>query len=176
MDDDTRRKIDPDLKYTWMGNNRTYPRDYPTAAESNALKIFALMLGVRKMERTTNAFDFFLHDRAYPQELRSAKHPPDIYLCGLVVIVTADAFELRLPRIEWVSVHTPAMNSRFWKRVPVKEIKSDDELKSLLIAGMDARRAEFTICRFCGHHAPPEHRHEADVCDGCAEKHLGIIH
>ena len=30
-------------------------------------------------------------------------------------------------------------------------------------------------CRFCGKELPPEHRH-SDVCHGCAERGLGVVH
>jgi hypothetical protein len=52
---------------------------------------------------------------------------------------------------------------------------SDEVLDELLAAARRARGAQFRRCRFCGERFPPERRH-GDVCHGCAEKHLGVIH
>lgn len=31
-------------------------------------------------------------------------------------------------------------------------------------------------CRYCGQQRTPGHMHSEDVCHGCAERHLGVVH
>ncbi len=38
------------------------------------------------------------------------------------------------------------------------------------------RRATFRKCRYCKKSFGPEHMHSADACQGCAEKHLGVVY
>lgn len=94
---------------------------------------------------------------------------------GIIVFVTPEAIELRLPTLEWPHPGIPGPCSHLWKRVMWDRI-SDAELSQLLQEAQQARARQFTTCRFCGQQVPPEHRHERDVCHGCAEAHLGIVH
>jgi hypothetical protein len=50
---------------------------------------------------------------------------------GIVILVTAEAIELRLPTIEWKGPHEPVASSRFWKRIQESEI-ADKELGTIL--------------------------------------------
>jgi len=83
--------------------------------------------------------------------------------------------QLRLPTTEWVGPHTPKASSRLWKRVKWEGM-GEVRLSRLLESARQARAAEFTRCRFCGQEFPPGRRHETDVCHGCAERHLGVVH
>lgn len=97
---------------------------------------------------------------------------------GIVVLVTADGLEVRLPTVEWPGPHTPVPSSCFWKRIHV-EHETDDAIMALLAGGRAARLAEFALCDHCGQPTPPEHAHEINgrwVCHGCAEEHEGIVH
>lgn len=38
------------------------------------------------------------------------------------------------------------------------------------------RRRTFRKCRYCGEKFGPEHMHSNDVCQGCAELHLGVMY
>lgn len=93
---------------------------------------------------------------------------------GLVVFVTPEALEIRLPTTVWDGPHSPRPTSRLWKRRTWRRL-GDRKLKRLLDEGRQARTAQFVNCRFCGKPYPPEHRHD-DVCHGCAERHLGVVH
>jgi hypothetical protein len=95
---------------------------------------------------------------------------------GIVILVTAEAIELRLPTVEWtMGSYGPVASSRLWKRVDWCEI-TDTELISLLNDALKQRKNEFRICRYCGRKFPLEHMHANDVCQGCAEKHLGVVY
>jgi len=95
---------------------------------------------------------------------------------GVVLLVTAEAIELRLPTVEWTKgAHAPRAASRLWRRLTWSKIEEAGiaEVIGLAIA---KRRAEFHKCRYCGEMVPPEHRHNRNTCQGCAEKHLGVVH
>ena len=94
---------------------------------------------------------------------------------GLVVLVTAEAFELRLPTVEWTAgTHAPAETSRLWRRLDVDGL-SDAELAAQIERARAARAAEFVACRYCGRRTPPEHRIGKDVCHSCAERHEDVV-
>ena len=94
---------------------------------------------------------------------------------GVTVLVTPEAYELRLPTIEWTAcAYGPAASTRYFKRVNAHRL-TDEALASLLQEAIARRDAEFIPCRYCGRPTPPEHRHR-DVCHGCAERHLGVVH
>jgi len=94
---------------------------------------------------------------------------------GPVILVTPDAVEFRLPTLAWPHPGIPAPSSRLWRRVDLDDFDSVD-LSSLLKSARAARRRQFHVCRYCGRKVPPEHRHSQDVCHGCAEQHLDVVH
>jgi len=97
---------------------------------------------------------------------------------GVLVLVTAEAIELRLPTVEWTAgSHAPVASSRLWRRVEGLDIidLSDEQLVELLEAAKQARADEWTTCRYCGERVPVEHRLNGDVCHSCASKHEGVV-
>jgi hypothetical protein len=38
------------------------------------------------------------------------------------------------------------------------------------------REASLRSCRYCGERNIPGHMHSKDVCQSCAERHLGVVH
>jgi hypothetical protein len=38
------------------------------------------------------------------------------------------------------------------------------------------REAALRTCRYCGARNTPGHMHSEDVCQACAERHLGVVH
>jgi hypothetical protein len=146
-----RLRIDPDARYGGEGLTRV---------ESNALGLMRV-LQVSRTERTRDAFELHLGD----QEAR-----------GVVLIVTAEALELRLPTVEWTrGAYGPASTSRLWKRVTWRDDLTPERVRQLVDAAIAKRRAEFKPCRYCGREVPPEHR-LGKVCHGCAERHEGVVH
>ncbi len=95
---------------------------------------------------------------------------------GIVVLVTPEAFEIRLPTTEWTGGFYGAHeSSRLWRRVSAARV-NDEVLGDLLWKAQATRIAEFKRCRYCRETFPPEQRHSVNVCDGCAEVHLGVVH
>lgn len=93
----------------------------------------------------------------------------------IVVLATHEAYEIRLPTIEWThGTHGPVAVTRLWLRIE-GEALDDDALRANIEEALAARRAEFATCRFCGRSMPVEHRIDDDTCHGCASKHLGVV-
>lgn len=93
---------------------------------------------------------------------------------GIVVLVTSEAFEIRLPTIEWTrGTHAPVAVTRIWRRVRAAKIDIT-RLRAAIEEAAAERRNEFSPCRFCGEIVPIEHRLD-DVCHGCASQHLGVV-
>jgi hypothetical protein len=135
-----------------------YPSDGLRRVEKNAVLVLDLLPGV--IERRTRdciQIDYGGHE-------------------GIVILVTAEAIELRLPTVEWtMGAYRPAASSRLWKRADWCEI-TDIALKSFFNDALKQRKSEFKKCRYCERKIPPEHMHANDDCQGCAEKHLGVVH
>jgi len=95
---------------------------------------------------------------------------------GVVLLVTGEALELRLPTIEWTrGAYGPAEASVLWKRVKNLEKLDDAQILDLVEAARAARLRQFIKCRFCGCPTPPEYRTHKDVCHRCAEENLGVV-
>lgn len=147
--DADRQRTDPDGGYA---------SEYPTQVEKLALRVLDL-LPLAGVERGRDV-------------IQLTESVDD----GLVIIVTAEAVELRLPTVEWTGgAHSPVLSSRSWKRVTATSI-TNEQLAALIDEARKARRAQYRTCRYCGRPTPPEHRHSNTVCHGCAEEHLGVVH
>jgi hypothetical protein len=81
--------------------------------------------------------------------------------------------------VEWIGPH-----QHEFREVPVARLewpelpraRAIDAIAALIAATRASRLAKYRKCRFCGETSPPEWMTKKDVCDGCAEAHLGIIH
>lgn len=94
---------------------------------------------------------------------------------GVVLVLTPEAIELRLPTLEWThGTHGPVPSSRLWQRHRWGGLKGDKLWHKLALA-KQKREEEFRECRYCGQRVPPEHRIGEDVCHGCASTHLGVV-
>lgn len=174
-DDRTLFNLDPENKY---------PSDGPRFVEINANKILVMLMELN-MEQIRNfaQIDFSGQKTNEVSALLPGSTMERTRDCiqidfggeeGIVILITPEAIELRLPSIEWVSPHWPAGSSKFWKKVEVNNV-TDGELDTLLREALDERQKQFKKCRFCKRHLPPEHMHD-DVCHECAEKYLGVVH
>ena len=96
---------------------------------------------------------------------------------GIVVLVTPEAVELRLPTIEWTKgSHGPAASSQLCRRIEDAFEIPDDELGAALHACLEARREEFRVCKYCQRRLPREHMFAEDTCQGCASEHLDVVY
>jgi hypothetical protein len=148
--DERRSAIDPEDKY---------PSEGFRSVERNALRLIALWPCDWEVERARDVIQLSFGGQM-----------------GLVVIVTSEAFEFRVPSVEWtMGPYGPAASSRPWKRIACDRV-SDHHLRSLIETALAERSSEFKTCKYCGRDFPPEYRHADDVCHCCAERYLGIVH
>lgn len=94
---------------------------------------------------------------------------------GLVILLSPEAMELRLPILTWDGPYTPVKTSRLWQRLTLDELK-ESQLPRLIIEAQAQQRQSFCDCKYCGQRNPKGWMHSPDVCQSCAEKELGIVH
>lgn len=101
---------------------------------------------------------------------------------GLVVVrVAGRGLTVSVYGVRWDGPHTPTRADRELCRVsgddmPAELPEQAVVAAALIQAAVAIRRAKFLVCRYCGQSNPPEWQHGADVCQGCAERHLGVVH
>ena len=106
IDDFNKILVDPELKYTNHRSNFTQ-------SEENALRILKHLDGAT-VERTSDSIQINFND-----------------LKGIVVLVTNEVFEIRLPTIEWAGgSYDPVQTSDLWKRIEFKRT-NDDKIKDI---------------------------------------------
>jgi hypothetical protein len=145
---DRKTAIDPEGKYDF-GELRRF--------EEFALRLLDLLPGA-EVERTRDVIQIAHGDNE-----------------GIIILVTPEAMELRLPTFEWPHPHSPGPSSRLWKRIKWESL-GNKRLLRLVEEAKQARLGEFATCRFCKKRFPPECMHDDDVCHGCSERHLGVCH
>ena len=92
---------------------------------------------------------------------------------GVVILLTPEAVEVRLPTTDWTQgSHGPARSSRIKKRHKLNENESD--IVTSIHKAIAERQAQFKVCPYCHQEFPPEHM-AMEACHGCAEKHLHIV-
>ena len=93
----------------------------------------------------------------------------------VVILVTPQTLELRLPTIEWThgsyGLRPPR---RLWTRLGHDAI-DEDALARNIERTIAARVAEFRTRRLFGDAFPLEHRSADDLCHGCASRHHGAV-
>ena len=61
-----------------------------------------------------------------------------------------------------------------WRRLPESTLMN--VVAQLIKGAREMRRARYKACRFCGRTNPPEWFHNDNVCQGCAEAELDVVH
>ena len=158
----TRRFVDPmpELDRWSLGNDPLTPADGKCATE---LEAFARMvrdaLPLAEVTRTRDCIQIDWGDEA-----------------GIVVLVTPEAMELRLPTVEWAcGSYGPRATSKLWRRVEWQRL-DPSKLPELLKAAKTARKRQYRTCQYCGERFPPEHRADRDTCHGCASREHGVVY
>jgi hypothetical protein len=122
---------------------------------------------------------------AVPQPVREETAPDgSLFMTGgepgeVVVRLTDSSVTVWEFAIEWQGPHTTvAKPIRFgsvqWKHMPAGRAMT--LLSGFIGAARESRRSKYLQCRLCEETKPPEWMHEEDVCQGCAEKHLGVVY
>lgn len=75
--------------------------------------------------------------------------------------------------VAWPSPHSPVPCLRGVVHLPVPE---DVDVGREIEKARRKRRRARRSCRFCGEENLPGHMSGPDVCQGCAERELGVVH
>lgn len=103
---------------------------------------------------------------------------------GVVLLVTPEALEIRIPLTEWtLGGYAPTQSSRLWKRVRWKrkwDAGFSGELQALVDDAFKARQDEFKNCGYCGNRFSPDHTISSQlmkgpICHGCASDHEQVV-
>ena len=89
-----------------------------------------------------------------------------------IVSVNGEVY-LQVAVVEWEGSHTPTLvwkTIRRWKRPPTPERLAAAQHKALM-----AHR-NFRVCQRCGERKNVGQMHGHEVCQTCAEKHLGVVY
>lgn len=101
---------------------------------------------------------------------------------GLVVVdVSNRGLVISIFGVRWDGPHTPIRHDRelcslSWQELPNDLPQQAIIVQALIQAAVAIRRCTFHICSYCKQPTPPEWQHNHNVCRGCAEKHLGVVH
>lgn len=149
--DDKRHLIDP--RGCYSGEEL---RDF----ESCALKVLEVLPNA-KLERTRDAIQIDFADFSNER--------------GIVIILTPEAIEFRLPIVKWLGTHTPTSSSQLWQRVDLMQLKNAD-LTQLIASAQSAQQQTFRECKYCKNKNPSGWMSSQDICQSCAEKYLGVVY
>jgi len=105
---------------------------------------------------------------------------------GVLVRLMPDVVEVAPWEAGWMSgpAGPPMPLMRPIARIPWAKLPPDREealavLRDLLSAARAVRHGSFRECASCERRLPPENMHRMDgrdICHGCAERHLGVVH
>ncbi len=88
------------------------------------------------------------------------------------VAVIDGTHRFEVATVEWPQPHEPVLRwkaFRSWKRPPTVERMGRAQRAAL------AATRFFRTCRTCGEHQNAGHMFGADLCQGCAERTLGVV-
>ena len=155
-------KKQDNLLEIYIEPGQRYPVTELRKFEEYALQILEMLPGARA-ERTPDVIQINLGDFSDEK--------------GIVVILTPDTIELRLPTLQWLGPHTSVASSKLWKRINLDDSQNIDiDIPQLIASAQKAQAQTFGVCKFCSQKQPAGWMFRQDVCDSCAEKCLGIIH
>lgn len=88
-------------------------------------------------------------------------------------VENADGWKFEVATIGWENPYTPRLTwhvVRSWQTRPIDEdvAKARDEVFN--------DPEYFGHCEKCNRHCCAGHMHNATICQGCAERYLGVVH
>ncbi len=97
----------------------------------------------------------------------------------VTIVLTPEAFEVRLPAGCWNGPAELVSYDRSWKRLSWQDVEAGGSVQEVVCAlveeGLGERAREFATCRYCGKPFPPEHR-DGDACHVCLSEHEGRVY
>ncbi len=97
----------------------------------------------------------------------------------VVVQVNDNSIIVSVFAIVWETPYSPVLGPELhasldWKKLPADSLRQ--RLDDVIEEARQIRLRKYRTCERCGETKPPEHMHSCEVCQSCAEKHLGIVH
>jgi hypothetical protein len=97
----------------------------------------------------------------------------------VVVRATRSSVAVHEFAVEWQSPHEAVnrpilVGTLRWRRLD--GVHALAVLRGLIAAARESRRARYRSCRLCESLKPPESMHDEDVCQACAQRHLGVTY
>jgi len=97
----------------------------------------------------------------------------------VAITIEADVVMVGPGRFSWHGPAMPLQEVRSPERFDIRGGLTDDLIEQMQHAvhrSITRRRRGFRRCRYCDELFPSEHRNvEPTVCDGCAQRHLGVV-
>jgi len=97
----------------------------------------------------------------------------------VIVRISSSKVSIAMYSVRWEAPHRPVVRPKQlatlnWKRLlaPTTMVT----LHGLISAAVELRRAKYRKCEKCGETKPPEWMHGEEVCQSCAEQHLGVVY
>ena len=159
-----RTRIDPTHKY---GDEH----DGLLQVERRAVQVLE-DLGEPPFERTRDAFEFTVHALGAREGTAGVDSFP-----ALLLLVTSEALELRVPVVEWTrGAYAPILSSRLSRRTMWTTVGgAPGAVASLVERAVARRRRALSTCRACGRRIPfPGWR--GGECNVCAEESAGRVY
>lgn len=81
--------------------------------------------------------------------------------------------------VVWETPYTSVMVPEEYAILNWHELSADRlqlRLDELIDSARRKRLSRYRTCERCGENKPPEHMHSDEVCQSCAEEHLGIVY
>ena len=102
-------------------------------------------------------------------------------LDGIVADSAAEAGFVETPVgvfLGWLDVTWPSPSQPGWRLRGIEHFPDFDsfDLERELKKARTRRRRALRRCRLCGERHLPGHMSSAQVCQGCAERRLGVVH
>jgi hypothetical protein len=97
----------------------------------------------------------------------------------VVVHVTRSSVTVSEFAIEGDGPHHPVTRTILFGRIQWRRldgVRALEILRALIFEARQSRHGKYRTCRYCEAVKPPESMHDEDVCQACAEEHLGIVY
>jgi len=97
----------------------------------------------------------------------------------VIVRINGNKVSIAVFSIRWDGPGEPTVRPKQlatlnWKRLPSATTMMT--LHGLISAAIEIRRSKYRKCEKCEETIPPEWMHDEDICQSCAERHLGVVY
>jgi hypothetical protein len=124
-----------------------------------------------------------LHELPQPVSQETTLDGRTVLVAGdpgeVVVQLTRTSASVAEFAVDWEGPNDPVTRPIQFGRILWRRFEGVDALavlRALVAACRGSRRAKYRTCRMCETLRPPESMHDEEVCQACAQKHLGIVY